>query len=73
MNTGTPPHPYRDPASCTHGVTFPSEDEFEEATKGMTVPEIAARWPRLCGLCPLGCGYNGIFYASYLHYVMGDW
>jgi hypothetical protein len=34
---------------------------------------IKKRWPRLCGVCPKGCGYNGIAYASYAHYIYGDW
>lgn len=37
------------------------------------VPEIRKRWPRLCGKCPKGCGYDGIYYASREHYIMGDW
>jgi hypothetical protein len=24
-------------------------------------------------LCPKGCGYNGIYYASAAHYSYGDW
>lgn len=35
--------------------------------------DIRKRWPRLSGLCPLGCGYNGIYYASFAHYTYGDW
>lgn len=35
--------------------------------------EVRARWPRLNGLCPKGCGYNGIAYASADHYIYGDW
>jgi hypothetical protein len=35
--------------------------------------EIRKRWPRLSGPCPKGCGYNGIAYASYAHYIYGDW
>jgi hypothetical protein len=35
--------------------------------------EIRKRWPRLCGECPKGCGYNGIYYASMEHYTYGDW
>jgi hypothetical protein len=34
---------------------------------------IRKRWPRLDGLCPKGCGFNGIGYASYAHYIYGDW
>lgn len=34
---------------------------------------VRKRFPRLCGLCPKGCGYNGIAYASMDHYLYGDW
>ena len=70
MNESPPPSggPYRSPAECTHGVTFD-----EEASIGLSSLEIRQRWPRMSGLCPIGCGYKGICYASYLHYVAGDW
>jgi hypothetical protein len=39
--------------------------------------EIRKRWPRGWFTnekpCPLGCGFIGIAYASYKHYLMGDW
>lgn len=60
-----------DPATgeaCTHGVTFDGE-----AAKGLSPDEIRKRWPRGWGLCKLGCGFSGIAYASFLHYVSGDW
>lgn len=60
--------PYREPADCTHGVTFD-----EEAAKGLDAYEVRKRWPRGSGPCPLGCGYTGITYASYMHYLSGDW
>lgn len=53
---------------CTHGVTFD-----EEAAKLMGSREVRQRWPRLSGLCPIGCGYEGIAYASFKHYIYGDW
>lgn len=34
---------------------------------------IRRKWPRLMGPCPKGCGFNGIAYASFAHYVAGDW
>lgn len=40
----------------------------EEAAKGLDVPEIRKRWPRVP--CP-DCGT--IMYASYMHYLQGDW
>jgi len=39
--------------------------------------EIKRRWPRGWFTaekpCPKGCGFIGIAYASYEHYIMGDW
>lgn len=61
--------PYRTPPECEHGIVF---DE-NEAKKLRSSSEIRNRWPRLDGECPLGCGYNGIYYASKTHYVYGDW
>ncbi len=70
---------------CNHGVTFDAA-EARKLVDGwqpkdaheciMGPPGTAAirkRWPRLCGPCPLGCGYNGTAYASTEHYIMGDW
>lgn len=53
---------------CLHGLSF----DHKEA-KGLSVTEIRARWPRLYGPCPLGCGFDGIGYASSAHYILGDW
>jgi hypothetical protein len=56
---------------CTHGVTF---DEAE--AKGLSEIEVRARWPRrrfteydACGKC----GYVGLSYASFAHYIAGGW
>lgn len=53
---------------CDHGVEFD-----EEASKGLSAAEVRKRWPRGWGPCPKGCGFNGIAYASSMHYIMGDW
>ena len=55
-------------SACDHGVTFD-----ETAASGMTSREIRKQWPRLFGPCPKGCGFSGIGYASYAHYISGDW
>ena len=60
-------HPYRE-TECDHGITFD-----RDAAKDLTKEEVRQRWPRLFGICPKGCGYNGIYYASMAHYVYGDW
>jgi hypothetical protein len=61
-------HPYRDVPPCEHGITFD-----EVAARGLDAYEVRKRWPRLSGVCMLGCGYKGIYYASYMHYLSGDW
>lgn len=75
----------RDPNTCTHGVTFDLKEakkilgdwKAHNATEFVmgnpAAAEIRKRWPRLNGICPLGCGYCGIYYASPEHYAMGDW
>lgn len=81
---GTPVNPEAQ-ETCDHGVTFDQEEA--EKVLGDWQPkspaefvmgnpasaEIRKRWPRLHGKCPKGCGYEGIYYASMEHYVMGDW
>ena len=78
--------PFRKPEGpCDHGVTFDPE-EAERLLSGWSPQnstefimgnpksvEVRKRWPRLDGRCPLGCGYSGIYYASYEHYIAGDW
>lgn len=54
---------------CDH----PKMASFDESeANGMLASEVRQRWPRGSGVCP-DCGMNGIFYASYLHYLAGDW
>lgn len=70
--------PYREMPECDHGISFEKEEYLQRdvpeiARKPISSTEVRRRWPRLDGRCPLGCGYTGIFYASYLHYIAGDW
>lgn len=74
---------------CDHGVTFDEAEALkilESTPPDRTMDPMLAfvmgppgsskirkRWPRLDGLCPKGCGYRGIAYASYSHYIYGDW
>lgn len=53
---------------CDHGIVFDEED-----AKKMTANEVQKKYPRLWGVCPKGCGYVGIGYASFAHYICGDW
>lgn len=72
-------------SECDHGIVFDEEEakkilagwkpsnEVEFVAGNPASAEIRRRWPRLFGLCPKGCGFNGIGYASFAHYTMGDW
>lgn len=69
-----PHHSAYDPvvfaANCKHPrcqVYF----DYDRAMK-MTVEEIHKEFPRFCGTCP-DCGWYGVLYASYEHYIAGDW
>lgn len=55
-------------AACNHGLVFDID-----ACAVLDVHAVRAKYPRLCGACPLGCGFDGIAYASVAHYVFGDW
>ena len=56
---------------CDHGVIF-DEDEYKK-NPNMPAHEVRKRWPRGWGPCPKGCGFEGIAYGSWLHYIAGDW
>lgn len=71
---------------CDHGLSFDEAEAtkiLEAAPNPKSVAEwlagspasreVRKRWPRLDGACPKGCGFSGIGYASYMHYLMGDW
>ncbi len=56
------------PEECGHEGAA----EFdEEAARGLDAAEVQRRWPR-GSWCPR-CGKRAIFYASYAHYIAGDW
>jgi hypothetical protein len=61
-----PPKP-----GCDHGVVFDYQ-EYQK-TPNMSAAEVQTKWPRGWGKCPKGCGFEGIAYASYEHYIAGDW
>lgn len=67
-------------SACDHGVVFDQqacEALVTEVTRvrgpDAATQEVRKRWPRLFGPCPKGCGFDGIAYASYAHYIYGDW
>lgn len=58
---------------CQHGVTYDHRYVLErhDTAAGITAEEIRERWPRLDGKCPLGCGYEGYYYATMNHFSWG--
>lgn len=66
-------NPYREPPPCNHGVLFDEQVYLNDQGKPLSSYEVRKRWPRLSGECPLGCGFSGIGYFSFMHYVAGDW
>lgn len=56
---------------CPHpGMAQPVFDR--EAAKGLSSSEIRERWPRVFQHCEQ-CGLTVVAYASYEHYLSGDW
>jgi len=53
---------------CTHGIEF-----NWGLAQHMSSWQVRQKYPRLSGPCPKGCGFSGVSYASYLHYIAGDW
>jgi hypothetical protein len=68
-----PPPPEQD--DCDHGVHFPPEGSDAERVilQHLSAAEVRECFPRLFGTCPLGCGYNGIYYTTFAHMIAGDW
>lgn len=56
--------------ACEHPCVVPDFDE--RAAEGMTSDQVRERWPRYHGRCP-DCGFYGALYASFKHYLAGDW
>jgi len=61
---------YINPDVCQHEEAIPAFDE--DKAHGLSSAEVQKRWPRFCGNCPT-CGTPLIQYASWAHYIMGDW
>lgn len=60
--------------SCEHlkcEVSF-DEEEAKRLGDAATTEEVRKRWPRFMGECP-DCKSQLIKYASYAHYIYGDW
>lgn len=56
--------------TCKHPQKQPTFDA--EAAKDLDPYVVRERWPRGSGMCP-DCGARVICYASYEHYLSGDW
>ncbi len=56
---------------CKHPTLTPPEFDLE-ASKALSSAEVKARWPRKTEHCP-DCNQTVIMYASWEHYIAGDW
>lgn len=56
---------------CHHNIFF-----NEKEAEGMSAKEVRKKWPRgfftRASPCSM-CGYVGIYYDSFAHFVSGDW
>lgn len=66
--------PYREPFPPPHKCELPIVPFDEETAKQekLSSTEVKRRWPRGHYTCP-DCGISTIVYASYAHYIWGDW
>ncbi len=55
---------------CDHAAVMPTVTDDE--LNGLSVDEVRERHPRFMGECP-ECGMALIAYASFRHYLAGDW
>ncbi len=58
--------------ACDHSACMPIFDEEAAIAGNLSAVEVRRRWPRFFGACP-ACGTRVIIYASWAHYVWGDW
>lgn len=58
-------------SECTHDSVDVAYDS-ELAKKMPSATEVRQKYPRFDGTCP-DCGTGLIKYASFEHYIMGDW
>jgi len=59
-----------EPDGCKHEAVLPQFDW--ETAQTMTPTEVRKKFPRFHGVCP-GCNEQVVVYASYEHYLSGDW
>lgn len=62
--------PVEDTTGCKHESVLPKFDW--EVAQTMTPYEVRKQFPRFSGVCP-DCDEKVIVYASYEHYLSGDW
>jgi len=58
------------PCTCLHKKHIPKFNK--KAAKNLSVADIRKRWPRYFGKCS-ECNEGVILYASWAHFVYGDW
>ena len=58
------------PSTCQHQRCPVAFDL--DAAKGLSAQEVRTRWPRFYGVC-FDCLSMVMLYASFEHFVAGDW
>jgi hypothetical protein len=57
---------------CPHSKCMPQYDSEKVKKENMSPERVRELYPRFCGQCP-DCGEQLIQYASFEHYLAGDW
>lgn len=70
--TGTDDSEMAPPSACGCGTPIALPPFDEKAARGMSGRAVRERWPRNQGECRT-CGQKWIVYASFMHYLAGDW
>lgn len=56
---------------CKHPKCLPPQFDRNKAYS-LTAEEVRKLYPRFCGQCP-DCKCTLVLYASFEHYIAGDW
>lgn len=59
--------------NCSHGVVFDRDDAALLDDPNEVRKKYPRGWFTENHPCPYGCDYRGIYYASFEHYISGDW
>lgn len=58
--------------NCLHDKCIPHYDPKDVQENNLNAVQVRHKYPRFDGYCP-DCGQHIIMYASFEHYIAGDW